>query len=176
MGIVSLKNHGIIEVEERKVTAYHYENIIKLWGDTKGPKILELFSENQNELTVTQISKLLKASFDNTNDEIHKMENSGLLEARMIGKNTRVFYLPESLGFSREKDVAVLPHKIKYAIYSDYAEQPEIDMNINSNYIKNKPDLRNGINSLKESGEIIFTDKPSPENPAINPFSKEQIG
>lgn len=94
LGIDSLKKHGIIEIKEGKVVEFHYENLINLWGDTKGPRILELFNEEQKELTVRQISKLLKASFNHTNDEISKIKNSGLLETTKIG-GTRVFYLPE---------------------------------------------------------------------------------
>lgn len=95
IGIDSLKNHGIIEIKGIKVVKIHYENIINLWRDTKGPKILELFNEERKELTVREISKLLNISFDKTNDEIHKMEISGLLKVRKIGNKTRVFHLAE---------------------------------------------------------------------------------
>lgn len=164
--INTLKENGIIEVTGKKVTAYHYENIIKLWRDTKGSQILELFNEDQKELTVRQISKSLKASFDNTNDEIHNMVNSGLLEVRMIGKKTRVLYLP---GHPKEEIPQI----------SESLIQEETDST--KNFVSNAPEIKNErlekvIIPSKKSDNIIPTDNLPSKIPTAHTFPEVQLG
>jgi hypothetical protein len=164
--IETLYNYKIIN-KKYGLVKINYENLVNLWEETKGAKIIKFFVKDQKELTVRQISKLLKSSFDNTNDEIYKMENSGLLEARMIGKKTRVFHSPEHCENTIWRRLErLIPEK-----------EGLTDVEICKAFdIKNKWELIETIKFMKEPDSIIYTDKLPSDTHTIHFFSKKQIG
>lgn len=95
-GIETLYNYKIIN-KKYGLVKINYENLVKIWENTKGPKILKLFKNKSNGLTINQIYPLLETSYNEANNEISKLKDSGLLSSQKIGKE-RVFFIPKRAG------------------------------------------------------------------------------
>lgn len=87
--IIKLKKLEIIKTEikettggKKEVTTIHEinpVNQIKIWGDSHGPKILELFEEN-TKLTASDIRKIRHTAHGFAITELTKLHKSGFLD------------------------------------------------------------------------------------------------